>query len=222
MKSEAFCKKSVMTALFLVAFAGLLPWSLMAQTVSPETVKQYRQMVSMCNGAQPPSFDACRSQLEQYGFVYNANNAIDIFTVRMHPFYRAEGHDSVGCMLSVFDDKVYTVGGVFTSLDAGRVFPLVAKASEMQAQLASQLGCTKYVGSVKGKVKKVATKPEELRAVLEGVEAEMVSMIYESWKSEDGTRMITLIYDNDRYGKKAPKDKDRVKLSLSVGTTPKQ
>lgn len=195
---------------------------LKAQTVSPSTIKQYHTMVAKCNGAQPASYDACRQQLLQYGFVDNSANSIDIFTMKMLPFYRAEGNDTVTCVLGVVDGSVHSIGGGFISLDAGRAYTLVAKASKIQAELAAQYGCTKYVGSVKGKVKKVTTNHEELLAALESVDADIVSMVYESWKSDDGNRMITLVYNNKRYGKKSPKDKDRIELTLSVGNTMKE
>ena len=211
-------KTSIVTILFAV-LAAILPMSAMAQSVSKKTADQYRQMVAMCNGAKRPTFEACKAQLEKYGFTYNKAGVADMFTMQMHPFYRAEGEDTVACTLVVLNDTVFTVGGTFSSLDATRAFAVEPKASDLQAQLAAKIGCTKYVGSVKGKVKKATYDRKELLAALEGVDAEMVSMVFEQWKSEDGHREMTCIYKNNRYGKKKPKDRDRVEITLSVGNT---
>ncbi|MBO4599755.1 MAG: hypothetical protein J5641_03345 [Bacteroidales bacterium] len=193
----------------------------MSQTVSRKTVDQYRQMVTMCNGAKRATFSACSAQLKKYGFTYNASSVLDMFTMQMHPFMRAEGQDTVACVLVTLGDTVYTVSGVFSSTDVSRAFGVEPKASDLQAQLAAKMGCTKYVGSVKGKVKKVSYNREDIKAVLASADADMVSMVYEQWKSEDGRQELTCIYKNNRYGKKKPKDKDRVEITLSVGNTTK-
>ena len=211
------------TVFFAVVFVATLIGSVasdaMSQNVSKKTADQYRQMVAMCNGAKRPTFEACKAQLEKYGFTYNKAGVADMFTMQMHPFVRAEGQDTVACTLVVLNDTVFTVGGTFSSLDATRAFAVEPNASDLQAQLAANMGCTKYVGSVKGKVKKATYDRKELLAALEGVDAEMVSIVFEQWKSEDGHREMTCIYKNNRYGKKKPKDRDRVEITLSVGNT---
>ncbi len=213
-------RKTVFFAVLLVAtLIGSIVPDAMSQTVSKKTADQYRQMVAMCNGAKRPTFEACKAQLEKYGFTYNKAGIVDMFTMQMHPFVRAEGQDTVACTLVVLNDTVFTIGGTFSSLDAARAFAVESKASDLQAQLAAKMGCTKYVGSVKGNVKKATYDRKELLAALEGVDAEMVSMVFEQWKSEDGRREMTCIYKNNRYGKKKPKDRDRIEITLSVGNT---
>lgn len=213
--------KTLRIAAMLFVAVMCMPQDLSAQTVSQKTVEQYRQMVTICNGAKRPAFVACTKQLESYGFVYNKAEIIDMFTMRMHPFLRAEGQDTVGCTLVTLNDTVYTVSGTFISMEPARTFALVNKASDIQAKLAAKYGCTKYVGSVKGKVKKATYDRNELLAALKEADADMVSMVYEQWKSEDGTREFTCIYKNDRYGKKKPKSKDRAILTLSAANSTK-
>lgn len=205
--------------MLLIALMGVQPSSLEAQTVSKKTMDQYQQMVAMITGTQRPTFDVCRAKMESFGFTYNAAGVVDMFTTHMHPFYRMEGSDTLGFMLTTLDEKVYSIGATFLSVDPARAFPMIVKASEVQAQLAAKLGCTKYVGSVKGKVKKATYNRAELLEVLNGVEADMVSDVYEHWKSEDGKLMITCIYTNKFYGKKRPKASDRVELTISVGNS---
>ena len=207
--------------MLLAAVVSVFPSRSMSQTVSRKTVDQYRQMVTMCNGAQRATFSACGAQLKEYGFTYNASGVIDMFTMQMHPFMRSEGRDTVVCVLVTLSDTVYTVSGVFCSIDASRTYGVEPMASDLQAQLAAKMGCTKYVGSVKGKVKKVSYNREDIITTVAGADADMVSMVYEQWKSEDGRRELTCIYKNNRYGKKKPKDKDKVEITLSVGNTTK-
>ena len=215
-------KKALISTLVACLMAVAMPWNAVAQTVSSKTVEQYRQMVDMCNGAQRPTFAACSAQLQAYGFTYNKAGVVDMYTMQMHPFVRTEGEDSVFCVLVTINDTVFTVSGVFSSLEPTHTFAVIAKASDVQAQLAARMGCTKYVGSVKGKVKKVSYNREEIQTALAGANAEMVSMVFESWKSPDGRIEITCIYKNNRYGKKNPKAKDRAEITLSVGNTTKQ
>lgn len=215
-------KKMLFVAALVCGMVALGMSPAVSQTVGKKTVEQFSQMADMCTGVNPPAFTACSAQLQKYGFVYNPAGVIDMFTMKMHPFFRAEGEDTVGCMLAVYDDKVLSMSGIFSSIDAGRAFGLVAKASDLQARRAAAMGCTKYVGSVKGKVKKVSSNRDDIMAALEGVDAEMVSMVFEQWKSADGKKVVTCIYENKRYGKKKPRDKDRVELTLGMSNTPER
>lgn len=196
-----------------------------AQTLGPGTAEQYKEMVSFCcdlhEGGQHVNFDDCAQILSRYGFEYNKNGVVDMLGMKIHPFLRQEGEDTVGCLLSVIDNQVYTVSGVFSSLDASHAFNLIGQAASIQAEIAHNMGCTKYVGSVKGKVKKVARSHEEITEVLTNATVEEVSMVYESWKSPDGRLTITLVYNNKLYKQKKHNDKDRVELTLSAGNTMK-
>ena len=214
-------KKSLLATLLIGVLAVLMPKVTMAQVVSKQCVDQYLQMVKMCNGEKHPTFEACSAQLEKYGFKYNKPGVIDVYTSQMHPFVRPEGQDTVVCMLVTFEGKVLTMSGVFISLDPTHTFSLITKASNLQAELAAQMGCTKYVGSVKGKVKISTYNREELLTTLANADADMVSMVFERWKSPDGRIELTCIYSNDLYGTKKPKANDRAKLTLSVGNTNK-
>ena len=208
--------KKIVIALVLLLSLG----AAQAQTVSKATVDQYRQLIKL----HKKSYQTCNDQLAKWGFEYNKGGVMDIFVMQTHPYYRPEGQDTVGAMLGVIDGVVYSTSGLFSSNDVARAYSLIAGASAIQQQLATEMGLTKYVCSVKGKnVKnKFPKNHEELVEVLSEASAETVSMVYEEWKSADGKVTLTFVYNNHLYGKKKPRKNDRVELMLGLGTTPER
>lgn len=206
-----------MKKLFIAIICLLSLGMAQAQTVSKATVEQYRQLQKL----NQQSFSTCSDQLTKWGFVHNEKGVINMFTMLLHPFYRAEGQDTVAALLGVINDVVYSTSGVFSSMDAERTYAMIAQAGEIQQQLASEMGLIKYVCSIKGKVSNKHPKNrEELVAVLTEGSAETVKWVYESWKSDDGKVTLTLMYDNKLFEKKKPRKSDRVELTLGLGTVP--
>ena len=205
--------KKIATIIVCLLSIGILQ----AQTVGKTTADQYRQLVKM----EGNDFKPCSDKLVQWGFTYNPSGIIDIFTMQSHPFFRAEGQDTVGAILGVIDGKVRSLSGIFSSMEPSRTFALIVKASAIQQQIATDMGLTKYVCSVKGKVSnKFPNSHEELAQVLAEVSADDVSMVFESWKSADGKKTLTLIYNNKLYGKKKARSSARAELTLGLGVTP--
>ena len=205
-------KKATTLFVCLLAFCMV-----QAQTVSKSTVDQYRQLVKMSG----QSFTKCSGMVEQWGFTHNKDGIMDLFTMQTHPYFRAEGTDTVGVMLGVIDDVVCSQSGVYSSTDPTHTYALIAQGSAIQQELATAMGLTKYVCSIKGKVSnKFPKNQEELVEVLKGATAETVKQVYESWKSADGKTTLTLVYDNHLYNKKKPRSKDRAELILGIGTVP--
>ncbi|MBR4339054.1 MAG: hypothetical protein IKP89_00355 [Bacteroidales bacterium] len=207
--------KKTLFYLFILASLGISQ----AQTISKSTAEQYRQLATF-NGQR---FQTCKEQLTRWGFTYNQSGVIDMLSMKMHPFFRAEGEDTVGAMLSVIDEVVYSLSGIVSSREPAHIFPLIAQASAIQQQLATEKGLTKYVCSVKGEVSnKFPKSHDELVSVLAEATAESVGMVYETWKSTDGKQTVSLIYNNKLYGKKKPKARDRAELNLGIGTVPER
>lgn len=205
--------KKTLLFLFILALTG----GMQAQTLSKGTMEQYRQLMAL-NGKR---FQTCSAKLTQWGFSYNKNAYMEMIGMQMHPYFRAEGQDTVGAMIGVINEVVYSISGVVNSTDPTHIFPMIAQAGAMQQKLATEKGLTKYVCSVKGNVSnKFPKSHEELVSVLSETTAESVSMVFESWKSADGKQTVTVIYNNRLYGKKKPKAHDRAELSFGFGITP--
>ncbi len=195
--------------------------TLEAQTLSRESVNLYRQLVAECTGGDTPqsrkTLDYCTERLEKAGFTFNRSGITDMYTIHMNPFFRKEGQDTVGCMVSTFNDAVFGISGIFTSTSPSRAFPLVARAAELQASLAAERGCEKWVCSVKGNVKNKFPKDvAELKEVLTEAGEDNVKWVFVKWESADRKQVATLVYDNKLYGKKKPKPRDRVELTVAV------
>ena len=193
--------------------------ALHAQSVSKVTVDQYRQLI----GWTGESISTCSERLTKWGFEYNKGGIINMFTMQAHPFFRAEGADTVGAMLSEIDGVIYSVSGIYSSREPSHTFALISQAAVIQQQLATERGLTKFVCSVKGKVSnKFPKNTDELVAILAEASSETVSDVYVTWKGSDGRDMLSLIYDNKFYGKKKPKSHYRAELTLGYGITPEK
>lgn len=195
-----------------------------AQSISRTTVEQYRQLVAECTGGNTPqsrkTLEYCAGRLEQWGFTFNRSRVIDMYNVHMNPFYRPEGEDTVGCMITTADDAVTSVSGIYTSTDPARTFALLAAAAELQSSLAAERGLGKFVCSVKGNVKnKFPKNVDEFKEAISGVGADDIKKVYISWDSADRSQKATLVYDNHLAGKKKPKASDRAELTIAVSDT---
>ena len=207
--------KKIVLAIVLVLSLG----ATQAQTVSKATVDQYRQLFKL----NQQSFQTCDGQLAEWGFTHNKGGITDVFTMQMHPYFRQEGQDTVGAMLGIIDGVVYSLSGIFTSIEPERTFSLIAGASAIQQQYATSMGLTKFLCSVKGNVSnKFPKNQEELVKVLNEATADDVKMVYVTWKSADGKVTLSLVYENNRYGKKKPRAKDRAEITLGYGTVPER
>ncbi len=209
--------------LLAIACMGLMA-AAEAQTVGHATVDQYRQLVAECTGGDTPqsrkTLDYCTGRLEQWGFTFNRSRIIDMYNVHMNPFFRQEGQDTVGCMITTADDAVTSVSGIFTSTEPARVHALLAAAAELQAALAAERGMDKFVCSIKGNVKnKFPKNVDEFKEAISEVGADDVKKVYISWDSADRRQKATLIYDNHLAGKKKPKPSDRAELTIAVSDT---
>ena len=75
----------------------------------------------------------------------------------------------------------------------------------------------KFVCSVKGNVENKFPKDvAELKAVLAEADEDNVKWVFVKWESADRKQVATLVYDNNLYGKKKPKPRDRVELTVAV------
>lgn len=206
--------------LLAIACIGLMA-TVEAQTVSHATMEQYRQLVNECTGGNAPqsrkTLDYCSARLEKWGFTFNRSGIADMYTIHMNPFFRQEGQDTVGCMVSTFNDVVFGISGIFSSTSPARAFPLVAAAAELQNSLAAERECVKFVCSVKGNVKNKFPKDvAELKEVLAEAGEDNVKWVFIKWESADHKQVATLVYDNKISGKKKPKPRDRVELTIAV------
>lgn len=207
-------KKIALMILSLMAVVAV-----QAQTVSRAAVDQYNTIA----GWPGESFASCSKQLEQWGFTYNSSGVINMFTMEMRPFVRPEGDDTVGVVLSVIDEVVCSVSGIYSSATPEHTFALIAEAATLQQRMATERGLAKFVCSVKGKVSnKFPKNTDELVAVLAEATAETVSDVYVTWRSANGRQVVSLIYDNKLYGKKKPRATDRADLTLGLSVTPER
>lgn len=216
-----FNKLFIMRRFILTVLCILVIGAIDAQTISRTTVEQYRQLVATCTGGNAPqhrqNLQQCADRLAKWGFTFNRSRIAEFAIFHMNPFFRKEGQDTVGCVVSTFNDAVTAISGVFSSADPARAFSLLPGAAELQESIATEQGLGKFVCSVKGKVNnKFPKSVAELKALLAEVEVSDVKWVFISWESADHKQMVTLVYDNKLYGKKKPRPHDRVELTIAV------
>lgn len=209
-----------MKQIFSIVLAlALAAGAVQSQELSAETEGQMEQVA----GWAGEPFAACSDQLAQWGFEYNEKGTLNMYAMLMHPFYRAEGDDTIGVILGVVDGVVYSTSWKYISREPARAYALTGQAAAMQQRRAEELGMAKFICSVKGKVSnKLPKSAEELGQVLSEAEAGAVARVYATWRSADGRKTLSLTYDDKVTGKKTLKARDLVELSVGVGLTPKR
>lgn len=202
-----------MKKITLILAAMLLCAGVSAQSGDSKNIDRYKQLLKLNH----KSFEACSTKVASWGFTINKANTLDMFTMQMIPFVSNNANDSTGFTLSVLEEKkVIGMGLTVAGYDAVSMFARAQKFSEAQGKICEEQGLTNYVCAVKGNFKaKMPKSHAELMELLKTLDPADVKQVLEMWKSEDKKVAATFLYENKRYGKKKPKEKDAIEISIS-------
>ena len=170
-------------------------------------------------GAKRASIDDCLPLLMRDGLERTTITTSPDSTLHHHHYPRLEGEDTVCLILSTLRDTVYTVSGLLTSSDTTRAIALILQADTIQSEIAQELGCTRYNGSIKGAIGQFHRNHDQITALLATATASQISQISQTWRTPDGTISVALTYRNPLLPNKKHTATDRIQLTLTVTNT---